>query len=719
MAQPNLPVLERQVAVTPSHEQPEFQSSVQAYAASSNSLSAIGAQVAQSASNQMAQQLGTENGKNPHGDLSPPITEFDKNFADSYHQQAYATLQQQGDALLQNTHVEMSKFARLTPEQIMRTHEQLNAGLSKISEQAPTAVKTKLQAGFNSKLLEQSNSYKMRMFHEQREDQKNNLQNAIDLNIKNVLEHNMNGDNRAAASAQEAVNRMADNAVSNRFMTPEAARIAKESAHQAYLNGFYSKQAVDAWKDGKFPEFEKQYSEDKHGMTNEQWLATGSAFTQQVGFMQTLRSQDEHIKVQEMQNQILLTGGKISNTDWTNFENNVSKLEAEKVKFTLIQARLKGHSSTTSEDELLRNFGNPEAWANADPKVKNLSYRRNVEYLQQQKERDGKPISHEDAEVQVAASAGGSIPVFVNTLKNKLRSGNPAFIESASQQIHSLQQMGKGGALVGLSDNDHSIYTQYEALRDSRDPQTAAREAVDNVLNQDPARQRDLKQNWSNKTWAVTKSGENLTDWATKQVGIRSKDFINPGMAQVYGADILSKLSSLYQSNNGDFDSALKLTKQYVNDSYGDTGVNGGKHKTLNPIEKVLGFQNADGVPYIQKDIINQLSEKFAPTKKLYDEGKINDYWEIMPLSQNKHGIFSTTYDPVQIKHHSRSGKEVKENTYNLVLHGNNFDNWDVALDNGSGMRNLFQMAPYLAVTNYTPNRKSILDAYNKDHQLK
>ncbi len=91
MANPGIPVLERQVATKPVSGTPDFQSSVNAFAESNNHLSVIGAQAAQSANNQMAADLGFEEGKKPHGNLMPAITDFDKHFAESYRMQSQAT----------------------------------------------------------------------------------------------------------------------------------------------------------------------------------------------------------------------------------------------------------------------------------------------------------------------------------------------------------------------------------------------------------------------------------------------------------------------------------------------------------------------------------------------------------------------------------------------------------------------------------------------------
>jgi hypothetical protein len=731
MATHDIPVIQRNVKPEVGST-PEFQSTVNALASSQNNLSAIGAKVAQVASNTMATQLGYEAGKNPQGDLTPSFTEFDKNFADSYQAQAQATLSTQADKLLTDAHIEMSKPNRLNPKLIANTTQQLQVGLNKIAENAPTPIRGRLQQSFDSQLLNQTAQYNQKMIAEQKEDEKNNLINAMDLSNKNALELYTKGDTKGGNLAAESAKRMADNLAANKYITPEAARVAKETATQSKLDGTYINKAMQADKEGKYAEFEKHYSENKpEGMTNEQYIATGRAFNSQIGFLQSLRQQDENLRSQQMLNRIAMNPAAITGVELKNFQDSVTPLQFEQVKFKYIQALKSNEASTGAADDLIRNFSNPEAWANSTEKNKNAAFNKQVDYAVQSTQNSATPITHEQAQVQVAASAGGEIPVFTNDLKNKIHSGNPAFIESAAQQIHSLKEMGAGQSLRGLNAEDNALYSLYERLRVKypQDPVKAAHEATDIIHNQDPAVEQANKQKWSN--FVSTKSaGVPLADFALSQVKLNKKDFGSVSMAQVYGTDILKEFEANFITTQGDQELALTLTKEFVDQNYGDTGVNGGRQKTLHPIEMMLGFKSHDGTPYIQQDIINQVNEKLLPIKEAYHSPKVpynkeakvyqsNEYWETVPLNKETHGLIRKTYDPIKIKRHIRqaNGSE-KTDTYNLILHGNNFDSYDVAILTKNGIRNIFQKAPYLGITTYTPNKQAILDSYSKANQF-
>lgn len=717
-----IPILPRQAQLQ-TVAAPEVQSSADALAESQNNLSAIGAKVAQSASNQMASQLGYEQGKTPSGDLMPAITDFDKHFSETYASQANATLTIQGQKLLDDTQLQMSKAPRLSPDMIANAQDQLTKGLSKIAEQAPTDIKGQLQQQFDSHVLQQVTQYNERMIGENRDDSKSNLQNGIDLSIKNAYEAYSKGDMKGGDAATKAAIGMAGNGANNKFFTPEETRTYQETAKQNALNAQFIFQAQNAEKKGKLAEFERNFADKKlpgtESMTAEQHTAAGQAITAQMNFLQSMRAQDENLKAQNMLNAIAVNPS-VAATQWPAFASSVSPAKAAEVQFHLIQAMKKTNATQVGVDSLLNNWSNPELHAQASEKVRNAAFLKQVDHTVSSGDQARTPISHEDAEVQVAATAGGKIPVFVNEIKNKLYSGNPAFIESAANQIHQLQALNAGHALDGLDDKDKALYTTYEAFKDSRDPATAARDASAAILNQDPAVEEQNKQKWSNYVSTATKgSGQPLTQWALSKFGMNQNTFQNPATAQVYGTDILNKYRNFYQLLNGDDNSAKKLTQQYIDQNYGETGVNGGSYKTLQPLEKTLGFQDSSGVPYIQQDVINQISPKLAAVKDLYDKGKSKEYWEVLPLTGKKHGIFSTTYDPIQLKQHVRSGNTAKTNIYNVVLQGNAFDNWDVAIQTDTGLRNLFQTAPFLGVVSYVPNAKAIRDRYNNDHKLK
>jgi len=719
MANPSIPVLDRQESSPKMGATPDFSGAFTNAAEADSNLSAIGSSVAQSASNQMAVQLGYEKGQTPTGDLAPPLTDFDKNFKDSYEQQAHATLSSQGDALLANAHVEMSKANRMTPELIAKTTQQLQMSLSKIAEQAPTNVQGKLKQQFDSSVLSMTTQYNEKMIAQNREDQTNILTNGVDVGIKNALEFAKAGDMKGAKAAADSAKRMADNMAANHLRTPEEVRVMKETADQTLLTGQYTFLAMQALKINQYPAFAKSYAENKPaGMTNEQWITTGEQFNKQVGFIQSLQTQNDNLLTQQMENRIAMDPNSITGSQWVQYENSVSPQKAAETQFKYIQAMKKGKTDDANDDFLTQHWSDPTVQANATPKQKDRVFNKQVAYTMQQSQQNGNPMTLEQAAVEVAASAGSEIPVFVRQLKNQLHSGNAQQIEAAATMIHALYGMQAGKAVASLNQEDHALYTAYEARKDSTDPVTAAHDATAVVLNQDNDVLLANKQKWANQLQKATQGGLSHNVWALQKFGLSNSSFFNPSLAQVYGGDILRNYETNFELLNGDDNSAQKMTQTYIDQNYGETGINGGSFTTLHPLEKVVGFQNKDCIPYIQQDVVNQMQPNFAKQKALYDSKRSNEYWEVMPVTGNKRGVISTSYDPIQVKRTQRTKDGIKATTFNVVLQGNAFSQWDVAVQTDSGMRNLFQVAPFLGVQSYTPNVQAIRENYMKDHAL-
>lgn len=724
MARGEVPVVQREVGINVPSNVPDYQSAYQKLADSSNILSPIGAYVTQVASNHVATQLGYEAGKNPTGDLAlPSLTEFDRNFAESYHQQASATLSTQASKLLDDAHVEMSKAVRITPELIARTNAQLTKGLDQIFASAPTKIRGKLEATYTASLFKQTNDYKEKMFSEQREDQKNNIINAISVNEKSIYEISKSGNIQVADEALKNNISMINNAVANHDYTPEQGAKLIASSRQSYLNGKYGYIYSVSDKTGKSAEFEKAFAENKPAeMTNEEHIATAQSISQQRNFLNTFRAQDQGLKVQNMENQIASNVNAITDSQWQSFANSVSPLRAEETKFKYIQALKSRREQGLSEDTLIQNYSDPRAHANADGKVKDATFNRLVNYQMEQNKNSVTPVSRDMAEVQVAASAGAEVPVFTRSLKNKLRSANPAMIESAAQQVHTLLEQENGNALAGLNEKDHALIGMYDTLKTSMLPSEAAREATNIAYNQDPTTMQANEQKWKSQVYNIVRGGKTPDLWVLPEVGLDPDKFLNPSMAHAYGAVVFKKYESYFKLSNGDADLARKLTTDYVKQVFGTTRVNGDAHTTLHPVEKSLGFKNSDGVPYIQNDFRKQFKERMDILKNNPGKNIPGESWEVIEpaAGPNKispsHGIFTQNYDPVRLKYTNSVTK--KKEIYDVVLNGNAYNGWDISVNANGYIRPLMQIAPYLGIQVYIPDKKAITDKYNSDHNL-
>jgi hypothetical protein len=771
MAVKEIPVIERQVGVQRT-EEPSLQGAYQELAVSSNSLSAIGAKVTQSASNTMAQRLGYETGKNPRGDLLPPLTEFDKNFSDSYHQQAAATLSTQAEKLLDNTQIQMAKAPRLTPQLIAQTNKQLQEGLSKIAENAPTAIKGKLEESFNDSMMQQNKHYQTKMISQQREDQKNSLENGIAINHKKAYELAMSGDIKGSQAAAESAARMADSALANHFITPEAARVAKDTAKQNHLNGLYVSQFMQADKEGKRAEFEKDFAKGPpNGMTYEQWTNVGHAIVQQDNFVTRLRAENENLEIAKFKTRLELGANTITPTEIQTVMSNISNQTTKEELHLLYLKKLNTANKTQiAVDNILKNPLNPTVLATASTENLNKAFELAVENRMEESKKQGQALSREDAEVEAARSFGRAIPSFTESVNLKMSSQNPNMIEAGAKQILALQQSGAGQALNGVTKESKAMYAGFRAIRNSLDPNKAAQILHDNIYN--PVAEV-VDQKWAMRLKKIP-SGQPHEIFALKLTALNPAKMLNP---TVYGNDILREYQEYYKMLNGDDVTAQQLIKESVKQNYGDSMINGQRQTVYHPIEKVLNLPD-NAIPVVQLDIAEQMQSKLEKTKKDYDEGKINEYWEltsrhnIQDMVKQKESFYSPKLNKekisptlgnlnpainenpeinihpeatlkstlkanvdiehgsaIEIRKHLRNGKVEK---YNLVLQMNPFSGksddpahpinggWDISIvSKEKGMLPLIREAPYLGLITYNPDIAKIRSNYVKLHPFK
>ena len=699
---------------------PDFQQAMTQYADSSNWMSFVGSQVAAKASDAVATKIGGEMGKNPQGDIGPSFTDFDKTMKASYNTQAQATLGLQANKLITDSNLETAKATRITPDLIAKTNQSIQKGLQDILKNAPDEVKPHMEQQFGTAMLEQSASLSGRMLREQKEDQRNNTAYASDMNTQHAYSFGLNGNDKAAIAAVENTRRLNEASVASRLITPEDAKSNIDAARRSYLSGKKINEYEKARAEGKADEYLKSLADKKPSdLSDSDYMTVTNSLMQYVNHQDALRSQDQQLRVAKFSNSIAMNPmAPDMASQLQELKNNVSPETYEKAQLSYINAVKTFNKENGDVNNALSSWNDPSSFSRLTEKSVNKGFDMLTNRYSQQREQEGNPITREDAEVQVAASAGGKVSVFVDTLKNKLNSANPAMMDSAARQMDALYSMNASHALQGLSDSDKSIFTQFKSLRDSLPPEEAAKIATQNA-NQDPDTQKMNKEKWAafvkTSTSGYLYGATAPTDWALKQVGMSKDDFMNPGLANEYGNLILQKYATFYQNLNGDKDNALKMIKQEAKENFGNTGVNGGSVKTLHPLEKVLGYdENSDVVPYIQNDVMDTLNKSFAPMKEAFGKNQSNVYWDIVSSDQkNRNHIFGHNYPPIQVKRYTKSSTGIKTDTYDVMLIGNSF-NWDIALKTDSGMRPLIQVAPYLGIQTYTPNKKSIDAAYTK-----
>ena len=707
-----VPTFQRTETVEAKTSAPQFTQAFEKLATTSNLMGDIGARVAQQSSQALATTWGTEAGQKPHGNLFPAVTDFDRQFEASYKTQSQAVLSLQAEKLFADSQLQLAKASRLTPELIQQTNSQVSMGLARIASQAPNGVKENLQANFASQMISNNLQYQKHMITQQREDQKNNVLAGLDLNDKNLYNLATTGDYKGAESYVDQSKKMIASAVASNFITKQDGQKRTDSIDQTYLNGKTVHQAVQAQSEGKYGEWAKRFSTNPDKLPLDKFRNAGNAAAEQINFLHGLNVQNDQFLAAQMRTSITKDASGITDGNWSNFESNVfDKTLVEKVRKEYEHAINSANKVKKETQDIIGNFSDSAAFARSTPKQINDAFDKLVNYTMDTSKKKGPEISRDDAQVQVAASAGGRVPVFEKELDDKLTSGNPNNILSASKQIQALQKMEASRAYQGVSQLAKAVGIQFNQQRGSMPDNDLARKITDNLSNIDNTMETTLNNSWNIELSKAGAAGVNasksLFNFALDKVdlgersgmfGIGGPDLGGTYFKVIYGNDIYNQLKSNFLTTRGDFKSAVELTKDYVKDHYGETYINGKKQITDNPIEKYLGYKGNEITPYVQADLLNQLSVEFESNNSSHP----SDQWKTLPLKNGKVEVMRTV----------ETDKGKKEFRYPVSLVGRPGNQWDIAVETPRGLRNLFLIAPQFGLTTYEPDKDVIVDDF-------
>jgi len=750
MAQGDMPVLERQTTFGEGGAVPNFGEATREYAAASNSLSTIGATVAQTASQQLAKQWGYQAGKTPHGDTLPAITDFDKTFVNSYHTQAEATLSLQGKKLLTDAETQLATSIRLTPDLINKTNNQVTQGLSKISEQAPTAVKGSLEAQFASELMNQNQKYKVKMWNEAREDQKNTIIASMTNDTDSIYELGSGGQTEAALKRVGSIKARANAAVASRLITPEAAHTAIQTARQTALNAISVHGAIEAKNNGTLEKYKADFSKaPPEGMTHKEWFSAGEAINSHMGVLQSLDSQDQQFALANAKLSLLTDPSGLSANQLQELKNRVTPTQYVDFQIELAQTKIKAAKLGNGATAYANNFTSIDAYNSASPEQRNKAFDDLVPAYIARESKAGKNITQADAEVALAIQAPGPIKTYVNKLNTKLGSNNPQDIEEAGNAYEHIINAEKGTNVIGVDDKAISKWHAYQTLTSKFPTKQEAAIAANEVVygkksDQIPAN----NQAWANYKNDNISKGTNNTDHFLDLAGLDKNKLAYP---DAYGNQLENTFHTYFNNLNGDTETANKQFKQVVAQTYGTTNINGKEETTPFPLEKIIGLpEDATGV--ILNDVASSLNKSFAYTNQKFKEGKSDWYFEVSPRlsvkdvmnhpevqkhikefphstqATYKHMFEHTNPNIVNVIKHYRNGHTeqystfIQANPYSVKTLNSDRPikgGWEVMLKNDTqGIQSISTLDPFNNLVTYQPNINKIKAEYYQLHNF-
>lgn len=746
MAQ-DLPEYKRTTAISPSGNVPDFGTAANNFGAASNWMSDVGAKIAQTASDKMMEQMGTEAGKNPtENRYLFTGTNADKKFAQAYTAQAHSTLGLQANKLIADSNMELASAYRLTPELIDKSQKQISLGLQNIFKNAPASIRPEMEYQYGTQQINQEMQLSERMVREGREDSKNITLAAGHENTQQAFELASSGNFKAADVAVQQVRDSYTAQEANKNISPAVRDAAIESAVQARINGAVIYGAKEAEKQGKQAEYWDDFAKNKKGLTEKQWVAAGQAGLAEMQFIAQMKNQKQQLVMAKFDTQLAMNPN-ITPTELREVQSQLNPLQAEQVEFKYIQ-KLKAYNKTTEDEAGAQAvWGDSGALSQFEDKVIGKTWNALSNKLVSDSQKTANPISRDEAEVMVANSAGVPVRLFTKTLNNGLTSGNPDEILRRSGQIQLLRDMEGGHALQGLSPTADAIAIQFNHQRGTKPDTELAREITDNLTNLGKDTIATLDNEWNFLLTQSQAGGagaiQSHADFALKASGLThtgmfnaEPDFGGGYFKTIYGNDIYGLLKSNFITARGDYQAAVEMTQNYVKENYGETRVNGGIITTDRPIEKYLGYSDTGVTPFIQQDVGRSLTERFqAPIKEveaklnnpdLLPEQKIslqnqmkhlkNDTWEFKPVNTEKKPMGRTTirdvYPKMEVIRTVQTDKGPKKFSYPVSLVGRPGNQWDIVVTTPGGKHNLFLVAPQFGVATYTPDAESIRKNY-------
>lgn len=751
---------------------PDFQTALSNYGSSTNWMSSLGSKVAASASNEIANRIGGELGKNPQGNISPPITDFDQQLAKSYETQAQSTLGIEAQKLITKSNLELAQQPRLSQDMIAKTQQSTIKGLDNIFSLAPSSIRPQMQSHFSGVLINQNEQLINRMSDEQKKDRLDKLALSNKINSESIyslsvngVQLNKNGESIPALSALNATIEAARAAANRHDITMEQAEIYENTAIKSFKSGKLIHEYEKSRINGKENEFLKNLAEDSD-KGDPDYLSSTNELMRYVNNQDRLRNSNDQLIMSkfdvDLANNAPITGSQLKE-----LQNNLSPINYQKTYLKFLNHQ-KEKNNLYHEQVLLSNNGasNPDIWARTSDKAKNEYFDNETRFKM---ENGG--IDIVQAEAMTASELAGPTKVFTDIIKSRLSSTDAKQVEDGVKQLDYLYNAKKGSNLQDVDDRSLSRGALYEVYRKSMLPQDAANLSYDKIYNIKKDDFDILNQQWKTYKNEVL-GGINSISYYSKICGIDKSNLTDPLGFQSQ-ADLLYQ--GYFFSTQGNKEAAEKMFVRDINSYYGETSANGIKQTSYLPLENFVGlpsnslslnedmelptnlklvakevqfianrisaklFNQYSSVGIIQEDIIENIENQLSPIKKLYDQGKSQDYWEFEPrpslewAKKNKHA--DVTYNAVEkysngspmIIH--RVYRNGRRDTYELNVKANPFlsslkngsytGGWDVVLRTNDSV-GLLNLGSLLSNGNtniiYRPDIHKIQDKYYKGY---
>ncbi len=617
-----IPKLQRQVGIQPVSS-PDIAGATRQFAASTNYLSTVGSTMSQVANTQLAQKLGQEAGKNPQGELSAPITNFDQHFRRAYESQASSTLNLQAYEMMNDAHLEVSKSSEITPELLASYNQNVMKGLSGIIDKAPDSIKSQMQTKFGTQLIISNNKLQNKMIKDQQTRQKQtNLENA-QASISQGYDLGLGGEEKTAIDFINQNTKHNRDSVATGNMTGKEAATNSEAVKKSTWSAIFIKRYRDAKENRNVNAFAKSMSgappkdDVGNGLDESTWEAVKKNLVTQIAQDDNLAKRENNALISQTKLEIS-TNPAYSTTDLSGVISNLPPKEGADLSLFYANNHEKAKELKNQTDFVAGNFQQGESFAQATPTLKNKAFEQNVQSLI-----DKEGMGRFEAEVHVAAFAGGAVQKFIASLNQKGKTANPQDLQDVGAAIHLISASGNVKNLEGLSKEARIASRKYREELNTHSPEEAASIANEAVYGKDLDDFEALNTALAvHRRTVITPQGnsfyQNLAD-------VDPSTATNITQFKQYADD---EFDTNFIISKGDTETAKKVAQDEIRASWSTTTLNGDKEFAYLPVDKLLNLPKGSN-PFVYDDMVSQVMPQLEATKEAYKKGNSDFFWEL------------------------------------------------------------------------------------------
>jgi hypothetical protein len=632
MATQPIPEFDSQVKLNATVGNAPYAQSFDNMALTPDTLGQIGSTLATNASMELAKRRGIQAGLNPSGEVLPPLTGADKAYIDAYQNQAHATLSNQGQKVINEADEALSKLNKIGQGDIAQYQQTVQKSLDDILQLAPNDTKVSLFNSFNQELTSSIHNYQTRLIGQQKAEQRANSDLAISTANQNVHNAWLDGNvEKAARFLTEQTNQISK-AVSAGIYSKSKGDALKKSAGLNYLSSEQIQNGIKAHNEGKGAQWLESLVEPSKKPKNISWsdwetvgnnarkyLANRKLFTKQAS--QTIASQG----YLDIANQVM-TSEKLAQ-----YQEDLKEEPRLFNNLAIAFAHMNhsGSSKAAAQAELSANWQNNDYMKTASNDAINKSFMQLSNLYQERQQANGNPISQSEAQFVTASSAAVPVPLYIQSLQRQVSSGIHGQMTEGIHYYNRLKEL-PGNKAAGFL-NDQKSVAMKENFQNALDEGNTEEEAA--AIAQEIWNQKD-KPDVVNfiqaQTDSALKTFANTTpdsyQWARNTLDIPSDATIESpgGMA----AQFRSLFSTNMKVTNGNVEVSKKAAKEGMQQTFGETSINGIKGYMQYPPEKMIGLGKA-AVPLMQEDLYQQIKPAIEFSKKAYESGAQPFYYEI------------------------------------------------------------------------------------------